>query len=135
MHGCVSKPDDIVITSADYSNFEKSKLKALGGIVQSSLMTSHFLFVGYSMTDKNYLRIVDEVGRALASEDSTTESVDRDDEGADEAVDAIVEEMPGPGKPSDAGDTFSRGMIECACQSAALATLLAVLVSNQLRTK
>ena len=65
MHGCVSKPEDILITSADYANYESGRLKALAGIVHSSLMTSHFLFVGYSMTDPNYRRIVEEVKRAL----------------------------------------------------------------------
>ena len=65
MHGCVSHIKDIVITSEDFRTFEHSRLKALGGLVQAELMTSHMLFVGFSMTDPNYLRIIREVRDAL----------------------------------------------------------------------
>jgi uncharacterized membrane protein YgcG len=65
MHGCASRPEDIVITSEDFRNFEASRMKALAGLVQANLMTSHMLFVGFSLTDPNYQRIVGEVRRAL----------------------------------------------------------------------
>jgi hypothetical protein len=65
MHGCVSNPEEIIITSKDFASFEKGRLKALGGVVQANLLTSHMLFVGFSMTDPNYLRILNEVRRAL----------------------------------------------------------------------
>ena len=65
MHGCVSAPNDIVLTGKDYAAFEKGRLRALAGLVQANLMTSHLLFVGFSMTDPNYLRILQEVRRAL----------------------------------------------------------------------
>ena len=63
--GCVTAVDDIVITSNDFKMFELSRLKALGGLVQAELMTSHMLFVGFSMVDPNYLRIIREVREAL----------------------------------------------------------------------
>ncbi|GMH51697.1 hypothetical protein TrST_g11019 [Triparma strigata] len=65
MHGCVSAKDDIVITKEDFDRFEESRLKANGGLLQAELMTSHMLFVGFSMTDANYLRIISEVRAAL----------------------------------------------------------------------
>ena len=65
MHGCVSSPESIVVTSADYRNYESGRKKALAGLVQANLMTSHLLIVGYSLTDPNYHRIVEEVREAL----------------------------------------------------------------------
>jgi hypothetical protein len=67
MHGCVDHPEDIIITNKHYNEYERTKMKALGGIVQSSLLTSHFVFVGFSMSDPNYIRLVREVRRALSS--------------------------------------------------------------------
>jgi SIR2-like domain len=65
MHGCVSAPDEIVITKEDYAKYESSRGRALSGLVQASLITKHLVFIGYSLTDPNYLRIVDEVRLAL----------------------------------------------------------------------
>ena len=66
MHGCSSVPEDIVITAADYKSYELGRMKALGSLVQANLMTSHFLFVGFSMSDPNYLRLISEVRLALS---------------------------------------------------------------------
>lgn len=74
MHGCVSSKSDIVITKSDFEKFEKSRLKALSGLVQGELMTSHMLFVGFSMTDGNYLRIIREVREALDNRKSNSTS-------------------------------------------------------------
>lgn len=65
MHGCVSAPHDIVICTNDYEDYEAGRMKALGGLVQANLMTSHLLFIGFSMTDPNFLRIIEEVRHAL----------------------------------------------------------------------
>lgn len=65
MHGCVSMPEEIVITGDDYKHFDNSRYKALKGLVQASLLTKHLLFVGFSLTDPNYLNIVDQVRNAL----------------------------------------------------------------------
>jgi len=65
MHGCVSSPESIVITSDDYRTYESGRKKALAGLVQANLMTSHLLFVGFSLTDPNYQRIIEEVRHAL----------------------------------------------------------------------
>jgi len=65
MHGCVTNPDDIVLTKSDYETFEAGRFRTLSGSVQANLMTSHFLFCGFSMKDPNYLRILEEVRHAL----------------------------------------------------------------------
>eukprot|EP00301_Raphidiophrys_heterophryoidea_P001608 c10771_g3_i2.p1 GENE.c10771_g3_i2~~c10771_g3_i2.p1 ORF type:complete len:414 (+),score=74.08 c10771_g3_i2:286-1527(+) len=65
MHGCISEPEKIVLTSQDYKNYLHSNSAALAGIVQAAMMTSHMMFIGFSMGDANYLRIVDSVRNAL----------------------------------------------------------------------
>ncbi len=68
LHGCVSRPEDIVLTRTDYIRYQERRA-ALRGIVQAMLMTRHMLFVGFSLTDDNFHRIVDEVRRARMGED------------------------------------------------------------------
>lgn len=65
MHGCVTRPDDIVLTGKDYAEYEAGRMRALSGLVQANLLTSHFLFVGYSLKDPTYLRILKECRHAL----------------------------------------------------------------------
>jgi len=65
MHGCVSTPEDIVLTRQHYVRYAERNA-ALAGIVQAMLITRHMLFVGFSLDDDNFHRIVDAVRRALA---------------------------------------------------------------------
>lgn len=67
LHGCVSKPDQIVLTREDYLRYDVQK-GALAGLVQGLLITRHMLFVGFSMNDDNFHRIADEVRRAVQRE-------------------------------------------------------------------
>lgn len=64
MHGCVTCPEDIVLTRDDYLRYEQRRA-ALAGIVQALLITRHMLFVGFSLADDNFHRIADAVRRAL----------------------------------------------------------------------
>lgn len=64
MHGCVNHPRDIVLTREDFLRYE-AKRAALAGIVQALLITKHMLFVGFSLQDENFHRIVDAVRRAV----------------------------------------------------------------------
>jgi hypothetical protein len=64
MHGCVSRPDDIVIQREDYLRYTERRA-ALTGIVQAILLTRSMLFVGFSLRDGNFHRAVDDVRRAL----------------------------------------------------------------------
>jgi hypothetical protein len=66
MHGCVSVPEDIVIRREDYLRYSERRA-ALAGIVQSTMLTRHMLFVGFSLRDGNFHRAVDDVRRALGS--------------------------------------------------------------------
>eukprot|EP01125_Pyxidicula_operculata_P005537 TRINITY_DN1956_c0_g2_i2.p2 TRINITY_DN1956_c0_g2~~TRINITY_DN1956_c0_g2_i2.p2 ORF type:complete len:307 (-),score=129.12 TRINITY_DN1956_c0_g2_i2:31-951(-) len=52
-----------------------TRRSALSGIVQSLLITRHMLFVGFSLKDDNFHRIIDEVRRSVRpdSEDDDTE--------------------------------------------------------------
>ncbi|MCA9488893.1 MAG: SIR2 family protein [Myxococcales bacterium] len=68
MHGCVSAPQDIVLTRRDYVRYAERNA-ALAGIVQAMLITRHMLFVGFSLDDDNFHRIVDAVRRALVGAD------------------------------------------------------------------
>lgn len=64
MHGCVTHEDDIVLTRQNYLRYAERNA-ALAGIVQAMLITKHMLFLGFSLRDDNFLRIVDQVRRAV----------------------------------------------------------------------
>lgn len=63
MHGCVTRPEEIVLTKQDYIRYT-DRFAALSGIVQSLLLTKHLLFVGFSLDDDNFVRIFDSVKKA-----------------------------------------------------------------------
>jgi hypothetical protein len=63
LHGCVQR-GDLVLTRTDYLRFGERRA-ALAGIVQALLITKHMLFIGFGMTDPNFLRILDDVRRSL----------------------------------------------------------------------
>lgn len=66
MHGSFAPGDDIVLTRTDYLRYE-TRRAALAGIVQALLMTRHMLFIGYSLQDETFLRMVDAVRRAISA--------------------------------------------------------------------
>jgi hypothetical protein len=63
LHGSIERPEEIVLTREDFLRFRERRA-ALAGIVQAMLLTKHLLFVGFSLNDDNFHRIVDEVRRA-----------------------------------------------------------------------
>ncbi|MCA9854870.1 MAG: SIR2 family protein, partial [Dehalococcoidia bacterium] len=67
LHGCVTQPQDIVLTRSDYLRYAERRA-ALAGIVQALLITKHMLFVGFSLTDENFHRIADDVRRAMSGQ-------------------------------------------------------------------
>jgi hypothetical protein len=69
MHGCVTKPDQVVLTRSDYTQYDM-RLPALAGVLQALLITRHMLFVGFSLNDDNFHRIVDSVRRIRTSNTS-----------------------------------------------------------------
>src|SRR4029079_9529087 len=69
MHGCLSDPERVVLTRSRYTRYDE-QLPALSGMVQAFLVTRHVLFVGFSLSDDNFHRIVDAV-RRLRGESGT----------------------------------------------------------------
>jgi len=53
-HGCVTRKETIVITSDDYEELSK-RYGALQAVVESLMMTSHLMFVGFSMADADFI--------------------------------------------------------------------------------
>ncbi len=74
MHGCVSRPDDIVIQREDYLRYTERRA-ALTGIVQATLLTRCMLFVGFSLRDGNFHRAVDDVRRALGGQGASPQGL------------------------------------------------------------
>jgi hypothetical protein len=60
MHGDVSFPEDIVLSRSHYLNYDDSR-GPLAALVQVMLATQVMLFVGFSMTDYNFHKIVSAV--------------------------------------------------------------------------
>ena len=60
LHGTIDEPATIVLSRDDYLRFE-GQSSALAGIVQAMLLTRHLLFVGYSLSDDNFHRMVHQV--------------------------------------------------------------------------
>ncbi|WP_157997506.1 SIR2 family protein [Mycolicibacter terrae] len=64
LHGSVDQHDHIVLTRSDYLKLARDR-SALFGIVQALLATKHLLFVGYSLTDEDFHRLIDEIRIAI----------------------------------------------------------------------
>jgi hypothetical protein len=64
LHGTVARPADIVLTREDYLRYPDRR-GALAALVQALLITRQMLFVGFSLGDDNFHRIVDDVRKAL----------------------------------------------------------------------
>lgn len=62
IHGDVAHPDSIVISRDDYLRFDRDSAPA-AGVLQSRMLTSHLLFIGYSMSDENIVRLARDVQR------------------------------------------------------------------------
>lgn len=55
MHGCINHPEDIVLTRKDYIRYAR-KRAVLGGVLQSTLLTKHLLYIGFSLNDRSHTR-------------------------------------------------------------------------------
>ncbi|BBZ62525.1 SIR2 family protein [Mycolicibacterium monacense] len=65
INGDVDQPDSIVLTEGDLERYPDER-RALEGVVQTLLLTSHLLFVGFSLTDKNFLAMAEAVSKVRA---------------------------------------------------------------------
>lgn len=78
MHGTITHPDEIVLSKRDYMRYH-DRFAAMAGIVQSTLLTRHLLFVGFSLDDDNFQRIFDSVRKARHPAVDDTASADTAD--------------------------------------------------------
>ena len=62
MHGDADHPGSIVLTRHDYMRFDRDSGPS-AAVVQSRMLTGHLIFVGYSLTDANVIRLAREVQR------------------------------------------------------------------------
>lgn len=61
-HDDIEAPDTIVLTRDQYTRLEKDH-HALRGLVQSLMLTSHLLFVGFGFADDDFLRMSEAVAK------------------------------------------------------------------------
>lgn len=69
LHGCVTHPEDIVLTRADFRRENRGRA-LLEGMAQALLLTRKVLLVGYSLRDdsffrNDFFRLVDTLGRSM----------------------------------------------------------------------
>lgn len=62
LNGDIKVPNSVVLTRDDFRQHE-SESQALRGVVQGLLLTSHLLFVGYSLREQSFLALAGEVTR------------------------------------------------------------------------
>ena len=65
IHGCISNPQDIVITDHDYQKF-RNKCPYLAAKLMTTFMEYPIIFMGYSITDTNINLILNELGKCLS---------------------------------------------------------------------
>jgi hypothetical protein len=66
LHGCIERKR-IVLTRSDYLRYDDQRA-ALLGLVQALLITRHMLFIGFSLNDENFHRIIDEVRKVVPAQ-------------------------------------------------------------------
>jgi hypothetical protein len=68
LHGDIRRPSSLVLTQSDYERL-KGEGAALHGVVQSLMLTSHLVFVGFSLTDLDFAALAEEVRLVRSSSD------------------------------------------------------------------
>lgn len=67
IHGCISRPDSIIITKNDYLNFTKSYTdqSPYWTLIKERIITRPILFLGYGLNDDNVIVTIDRLTDAL----------------------------------------------------------------------
>ncbi|WP_169743453.1 SIR2 family NAD-dependent protein deacylase [Knoellia sinensis] len=60
LHGDIARPRTLVLTQSDYDRLGADG-RALYGVIQALLLTSHLVFVGFSLRDADFLALIDDV--------------------------------------------------------------------------
>lgn len=115
LHGTAGQ-SDVVLTKEDYDRHRDEDGQPLYALVQGLLMTSHLLFVGFSMTDSNYLKLAEPVAKLYSRAGGTEvvatvlglKSLANEERALDEAVHHIPfdEEKRGPGEAARTLEIF-----------------------------
>jgi hypothetical protein len=74
IHGCISDPESIVLTSEDYDKFKTDK-KYLSAKLLTFFVEHPLIFIGYSANDSNIKSILQEIDRILHVEAGLIENI------------------------------------------------------------
>jgi hypothetical protein len=74
IHGCITKPETIVITKSDFENY-KNKKKYLSAKLLTYFIEHPLVFVGYSVNDSDIIEILSEIDEILSSHNKLIENV------------------------------------------------------------
>lgn len=67
IHGCCTKPESIIITQEDYKNFEEKSAYLISKLL--TIFLEHpIIFIGYSISDRNILNILETISKCLPQE-------------------------------------------------------------------
>jgi len=72
LHGCVKHPESIILSRQDYMRYPDN-CQALRGRLHGIFLTSEVLFCGFSMTDDNVHKIIDDARKVLYVDGKPTE--------------------------------------------------------------
>lgn len=62
LHGDIRRPETLVLSETEYDRYMDHG-QALYGVVQALMLTSHLLFVGFGLVDRNFLKLAEAVNR------------------------------------------------------------------------
>lgn len=74
IHGCVLKPEEIIISKNDYTNFKK-KQKYLSAKLLTYFIEHPIIFIGYSLSDENIVGILNDIADMISVEDNLVENI------------------------------------------------------------
>lgn len=69
IHGSVTDPQTIVINSDDYNKYDENSI-LLSAKILSSMIDSPIIFLGYSLTDRNIRKLLNDFSQQLPAEDT-----------------------------------------------------------------